>query len=530
MAPDEVETADRLDRYLDGLVHGRVPDAAGLDPTLTAAVRRVHASGAAPVADAAFLARLEEELMHDATLANGHVPPALRNGRSPAVAVPPRAVPRLAPSRWPVTELVVAAVVLLAIATGFGAYRIGPAEPSGGSGFGASPDGTPGATGPVACELEPRREPIVRTGTAATAIGLPGTPTASLSLPNDVPPAPSGNPFGLPEELLPTGRPADADAVAGIRGALVQYAVCRGEAGLAAFSDDYFRRAELQGTFDDDVSRVLWPVPLHGVARPEDVPLRDARVLPDGRVGAVVEMPGMGRDFLGNFFVFVERDDRWLIDEFVVVRSPSPTGAEPAATPTPFPFPGVPRFEPTHRVVGSAAVNLRTSPSMLLVPIVALPSGTRLQDLNREAPTAYAEDDGTRWRLFRVETGQEGWLREADVEPYRSGTTADRAAPTKVATSAASPAADRAGPAPSETPEAFASTHQIRAVESINLRPDPSFDNPPLQALAPLTPLQYIDEEVPIADSAKGGRWLRFRTEGGAVGWVREIDVEPYRG
>lgn len=415
MAPAEDETADRLDRYLDGVVRGWPPGGAGLDPALAAAARRVHARRAAPGPDAAFVARLEEELMHDTARTNGQFPPSFPIGRWAAVAVPPAATPRRSAGRWPLTELVVAAVVLLAIASGIGAYRLGPEEPSGEARFGASLTGTPAPSGGAACTLEPRAVPIVRSGAVGTPIGLPGTPVATLTLPTGDPLSLSADPPGVPEESLPAGEPAPAVAVAGIVDALVQFAVCRGEAGLAIYSDDYFRRFGTGLPFDDGVSRVLWPMPLRGVERGEDVRLRDARVLPDGRIGAVVETPGMGPAYLGNFFVFVEGEDGWLLDEFVVVRR--------------------------------------------------------------------------------------------------------------------STASDGAAPPPTTTPKAFMPTHQIQGGESINLRPDPSFDHPPIRALAPTTPLQYLDEEAPTATpAADGARWMRFRIADGAEGWVREIDVEPYRG
>ena len=83
-------------------------------------------------------------------------------------------------------------------------------------------------------------------------------------------------------------------------------------------------------------------------------------------------------------------------------------------------------------------------------------------------------------------------------------------------------------PEPTPTPEAdgFEPTHQIVAAgQSINLRPEPSTNNTPIRALSPATPLQFLDEETPSNE----GTWLRFATEQGEEGWVREIDTEPYQ-
>ena len=82
-------------------------------------------------------------------------------------------------------------------------------------------------------------------------------------------------------------------------------------------------------------------------------------------------------------------------------------------------------------------------------------------------------------------------------------------------------------PAPTAAPaeDEFEATHQIRAAgESINLRPEPSTNNNPIRALSPATPLRFLNEESPSND----GVWMRFATEEGEEGWVREIDTEPY--
>jgi hypothetical protein len=48
-------------------------------------------------------------------------------------------------------------------------------------------------------------------------------------------------------------------------------------------------------------------------------------------------------------------------------------------------------------------------------------------------------------------------------------------------------------------------------------------------ALSPATPLQFLGEEEPTTNPGDGERWMRFRTEDGQEGWVREIDTGPYR-
>jgi hypothetical protein len=82
-----------------------------------------------------------------------------------------------------------------------------------------------------------------------------------------------------------------------------------------------------------------------------------------------------------------------------------------------------------------------------------------------------------------------------------------------------------------ETPEAddFEPTHQIGAAQSVNFRAGPSTGDSIVEALSPATPLQYLDEEAPTTSPADGDRWMRFRTEDGQEGWVREIDTSTYQ-
>jgi hypothetical protein len=76
--------------------------------------------------------------------------------------------------------------------------------------------------------------------------------------------------------------------------------------------------------------------------------------------------------------------------------------------------------------------------------------------------------------------------------------------------------------------EAFEPTHQIRPGDSINFRSGPSTSDPIIVALSPATPLQFLDDEEPTTNPSDGERWMKFRTEDGQEGWVREIDTEAY--
>ena len=75
----------------------------------------------------------------------------------------------------------------------------------------------------------------------------------------------------------------------------------------------------------------------------------------------------------------------------------------------------------------------------------------------------------------------------------------------------------------------FEPTHQIGAAQSVNFRAGPSTGDSIIEALSPATPLQYLDEDAPTSNPSDGDRWMRFRTEDGQEGWVREIDTTTYQ-
>jgi hypothetical protein len=113
--------------------------------------------------------------------------------------------------------------------------------------------------------------------------------------------------------------------------------------------------------------------------------------------------------------------------------------------------------------------------------------------------------------------------------PPPDGARAAGAAPTP--TPAIAPAAVESAPTePPATPaDAFTPDYQINAAESVNFRAGPSTSDQILRALPPATPLQYLNEDAPAANPNDGPRWMKFKTEDGAVGWIRQIDTEPYK-
>lgn len=96
--------------------------------------------------------------------------------------------------------------------------------------------------------------------------------------------------------------------------------------------------------------------------------------------------------------------------------------------------------------------------------------------------------------------------------------------PTEVAEPMSAESSDIVGELePTATAETFAPDYRISAVQRINLRAGPGTNFDVVVVLAPGTELVSLDED----ETTGGNRWLRFRTEDGDEGWIREIDVDP---
>jgi hypothetical protein len=88
-------------------------------------------------------------------------------------------------------------------------------------------------------------------------------------------------------------------------------------------------------------------------------------------------------------------------------------------------------------------------------------------------------------------------------------------------------------PKPTATSAAFTPDYQLTSEESVNLRSGPGVSFDSLTTVTPEAPLQYLDEseetQDPVNDLMEPGQnWMKFRTEDGLEGWIREFDVEPY--
>ncbi len=87
-----------------------------------------------------------------------------------------------------------------------------------------------------------------------------------------------------------------------------------------------------------------------------------------------------------------------------------------AATPPP-----ADAFTPDYQVTSSTRINFRQGPSVENAVVTTLAPGTQVQSLSESQITQNPSADRLaatgRWLRFRLEDGQEGWIRDVDVAP-----------------------------------------------------------------------------------------------------------------
>ncbi|MDQ3512578.1 MAG: hypothetical protein M3462_02755 [Chloroflexota bacterium] len=156
------------------------------------------------------------------------------------------------------------------------------------------------------------------------------------------------------EASLPTGPEATAEETAGITAAVRQLVACANARDpfriVALLSPDFQvalagavlgLQSQIEGDDPEaDVQATLeerFPVPINvedvdAEQQVAMIPIRDARLLTDGRVGAILEPVVEGVDAPVAFFVtFVLSEDTWLIDDVSVIASQG--SGTPEATP-----------------------------------------------------------------------------------------------------------------------------------------------------------------------------------------------------
>ena len=118
--------------------------------------------------------------------------------------------------------------------------------------------------------------------------------------------------------------------------------------------------------------------------------------------------------------------------------------------------------------------------------------------------------------------------QEAGAASVQPSPTPERATATEPTPN--STAVPTSGAPPTPDASAFTPTHQSTSQFSVNFRAEPSRDAGVVVVLTPATPLQYLNQDAPTSNPAEdGNRWMRFRTDDGQEGWIREVDAEPYQ-
>jgi hypothetical protein len=310
-------------------------DDAPLDPILAATLRWVQAHDDTPAPDPAFIACLEETLMHHVAVVAPHQPATAAPNLTPSangrwgeqIAGPVR------PLKLPRARLAIAAVVLVLFSAGSGLVvnqHFGPSDPRDTSPrLAALQVATPDAG---LCSIPPR-----------TAGPSDETTVHASVLP---PPGGHGYPVITSDDQIPRGAAAPPDVVAGIIATLRVRNACNEEypgesteisstealsRELAFYSDDYLRRVPTVGPppTPQVTSRSSgnYPPAWYPRETPYMEPMvQQAWLLPDGRASAIVG------DRWGSpvVAVFVRVGSWWLIDELAVLAIDE---AQSAATP-----------------------------------------------------------------------------------------------------------------------------------------------------------------------------------------------------
>jgi hypothetical protein len=150
-----------------------------------------------------------------------------------------------------------------------------------------------------------------------------GTPAASPAAAT-----PEATPADAATFQMPEGGPVDRAMRQGVLDTIRQVAACINAGNYLAlyalYTDaEIAREAMTDPLSDEDVeSFAQTPVPLEGEGRAAILAVDELRLLPDGRVAALVdyydpfqEPPGPAR----YFFILVNQNGRWLIDEEIAL-------------------------------------------------------------------------------------------------------------------------------------------------------------------------------------------------------------------
>lgn len=187
----------------------------------------------------------------------------------------------------------------------------------------ATPPPGASAPGPEECRVSPPSPEAI-----LSVLATPGAePTGSAP---DVPVA-GGQLTVASEDEFPTGEPADAATAEAAAAVANEFAACLNARDVfrlfSLLSDDLVRTMgaevglEMESPADWATAAAAQPTPVPEGARLVILEIRDARVLPDGRVG-VVQVQDVLDDEEGprsSLVILVETEGRWLVDAVVLV-------------------------------------------------------------------------------------------------------------------------------------------------------------------------------------------------------------------
>lgn len=179
------------------------------------------------------------------------------------------------------------------------------------------PDGLPVTPDPSECTVEARSIDDLLAEYGATPVAA--TPSVGEAA------SPAASPATGPAAFtLPAGEPADGPAVEAITATLRELLACANTGNFLVFfefiTEDLAEEFTAEPISQEEVDFLRGTLP---ALPPEQygtlVDVREATLLPDGRVGALVDtiFPEEGPGVQTDWFVFEEVDGRWLIDEIV---------------------------------------------------------------------------------------------------------------------------------------------------------------------------------------------------------------------
>ena len=191
---------------------------------------------------------------------------------------------------------------------------------------GAAQEATPPpgavALGPEECRVAPRspEEILAVLATPANDTGSAATDVAPAREPRTV----------ASEDELPTGEPADAATTEAVEPVVREFTACFNARDLfrlfSLVSDDFQRELAAEVGIPPTEAELataaaMQPTPVSMSERQVIVAIRDARVLPDGRVGVILVGDWLNDEKAPQptFFVLVETDGRWQVDGVISV-------------------------------------------------------------------------------------------------------------------------------------------------------------------------------------------------------------------